>query len=151
MSDLGDLLFGDFERKMQRDIQQAFGLPPELLQTNSNNNSTGSRPTTYHEVLEKMRAAEEIPRRERVSPRLRLIEDSIACVPGPAVRTYAKRKARSDRHWRRMNKKWLKRYGITWLPTAWQMDLGSEIVIVVHPALAPEYRAAIDKAFPLRS
>ena len=141
MNDPGDLLFLDFQRQMQRDIQQAFGMPAELLQTNSC--------TTAQEIQMKMRETEHALR--VTGPRLRLIEDPIAALPGPPVRAYPKRRARSDRHWRRMNKKWLKRYGITWLPTAWQMDLGHEVLIIVHPALAPEYRAAIDKHFPHRS
>jgi hypothetical protein len=132
-----------FTEKLNRDIADAFGLPAELLNTNSNGHTTA--------VQMKMREAERAFRAAAAVPRLRLIEDPIAALPGPPVRTYPKRKARSDRHWRRMNKKWLKRYGITWVPTAYQMDLGWEILIIVHPALAPEYRAAIDKAFPQRS
>lgn len=150
MSDPGDLLFGDFQRQMQRDINEAFGLPAELLQTNSN--STGSSNTmTCHEMLARMREAEEILRRQAKVPRLHLVEDASAVLPGPPVRTYAKCRAKSESHWRRMNKKWLKRYGITWLPTAYQMDLGHQIWIIVHPTLTREYQAAINAHFPLRS
>lgn len=141
MNDPGELLFGDFQRQMQREIEQACGMPAELL-----SNGPG---LTATEILAKQREFESLMRPS--SPRLRLIEDSIAVLPGPPVRTFARRRARSERHWARINKKWLKRYGITWIPTAYEMNLGHEIWIVVHPALAPQYRAAIDKLFPTRS
>lgn len=145
MTDPGELLFGNFQRQMQREIEQAFGIPAELLNS-TNSNGPG---LTATEILAKQREFEAIMRPS--SPRLRLIEDSVAAIPGPPKRTFARRRAKSARHWARINKKWLKRYGITWIPTAYQMDLGHEIWIVVHPALAPEYRAAIDKHFPQRS
>jgi hypothetical protein len=133
-----------FQEQLDRDINSLFGLPPELLNTNSNGPGQ-----TAAEIMAKQREFESVMRPG--SPRLRLIEDPIAALPGPPARTYARRRAHSRSHWRRINKKWLKRWGITWIPTAYQMDLGHEIWIVVHPALAPDYRAAIDKAFPQRS
>ena len=145
MNDWGELLFSDFQRRMDREIQQAFRIPADMLNS-TNSNGPG---LTATEIMAKQREFEAIMR--PVSPRLRLVENSGAMLPGPPARTYARRRARSRHHWKRINKKWLKRYGITWIPTAYQMDLGHEIWIVVHPALAPEYRAAIDKHFPQRS
>lgn len=83
-------------------------------------------------------------------PRVRLMVTPAATVQGPRIRTYAKRRAKSPRHWARMDKKYLKRYGFRRLPTAYQAQGGlfgrGELVIFVHPALEAEYRQAIRQA-----
>lgn len=53
------------------------------------------------------------------------------------TRTYAKRRAKSARHWRRMDKKYLKRYGYNMVPDAYQ--LGD--TLIVHPALKAQIEA----------
>lgn len=84
------------------------------------------------------------------APRVRLMVTTAATMQGPRVRTYAKRRAKSPRHWARMDKKYLKRYGFQSLPTAYQAQGGlfgaGELVIFVHPALEREYRNAIRQA-----
>lgn len=75
--------------------------------------------------------------------RLRIIESTAACTYVPA-RKYAKRRARSHRHWMRITKKWRKRYGMRAEPHAYMMG----DTLIVHPTLAPQYRAAVNNAFP---
>lgn len=78
---------------------------------------------------------------------LRVIE-SPAALFYERVRTYPKRRAKSMRHWARMDKKYLKRYGHRRIPTAYMMDTSpGEQVLVVHPSLATQYREAIDRVF----
>lgn len=77
---------------------------------------------------------------------LRIIESTAAC-SFERVRTYAKRRAKSVSHWCRMDKKYSKRYGIRTVPTAYIMG----DALIVHPSLAPEYRAAINKTFTPRT
>lgn len=77
---------------------------------------------------------------------LRIVESTAACSYVPK-RTYAKRRARSPRHCKRVNKKWLKRYGLRAEPTAYTMEVLGACVLVVHPLLAPQYRAAINRTF----
>lgn len=84
---------------------------------------------------------------------LRIIESTAACTYVPR-RTYAKRRAHSPRHHARMNKKWLKRYGVRAEPTAYWMDTSYLLgvdggkTLVVHPTLAARYCGAINKMFP---
>lgn len=52
---------------------------------------------------------------------MRIIETTAACTH-ERVRTYAKRRAKSPRHWARMDKKYLKRYGTAPKPTMYVMD-----------------------------
>lgn len=66
---------------------------------------------------------------------LKVIESSAACQHVRA-RTYAKRRAKSLRHWKRMDKKYFKRYGMLMVPQCYQM-LNT---LVVHPSLMPELR-----------
>lgn len=73
---------------------------------------------------------------------LRIVESTAACTYAPK-RAYARRRARSPRHHARMNKKWLKRYGLQATPTAYIMG----DMLVVHSILAPRYREAINRAF----
>jgi hypothetical protein len=74
---------------------------------------------------------------------LRIIESTAACAY-VRNRVYARRRAKSPRHWARMDKKYLKRFGQRLEPQAYL--LGD--TLVVHPILAPQYRAAINNAFP---
>jgi hypothetical protein len=70
------------------------------------------------------------------------------------VRKYPRRKARTEAHWRRMDKKWRKRYGFKreacmyWM----QNPLGlyperfgrhGERVLIVHPSLMSQVRSAL--------
>lgn len=52
------------------------------------------------------------------------------------VRTYPRSHAKSPRHWRRMDKKWRKRYGFYNKPVMFQMF----DTLFVHPALMPTLR-----------
>lgn len=74
-----------------------------------------------------------------------MIDDGLVIVYSTAAvqlerqRTYAKRRAKSKRHWVRMDKKYAKRYGTRAIPSAYLMRGGFGIVsrdtLVVHPAL----------------
>lgn len=65
---------------------------------------------------------------------LRVVESTAAC-QYVRVRTYAKRRAKSARHWYRMDKKYRKRYGLRAEPTAYVMgDL-----LIIHPLLSHVY------------
>lgn len=75
---------------------------------------------------------------------LRIVESTAACTYTQR-RVYAKRRAHSPRHHARINKKWLKRWGMRAEPMAYL--LGGE-TLIVHPILAPGYRRAIQDAFP---
>lgn len=59
-------------------------------------------------------------------------------------RTYAKRRARSPRHWERIDKKWRKRFGFHVEPHAYMSGTDT---LIVHPLLATQYRAAINDVF----
>ena len=77
-------------------------------------------------------------------PRFRLVSSPNAVKRGPRVRTYAKRRAKSFRHWQRVDKKWRKRWGYKTLPAAYQMPSGTgDVLLVVHPILYPEYAKAM--------
>lgn len=55
------------------------------------------------------------------------------------ARVYPKRKAKNASHQRRMNNKWLRRYGKIGKPAAFQMCsalTGDEPIVVMHPSLA---------------
>lgn len=74
---------------------------------------------------------------------IRVIE-SLAAVERVRARVYPKRKAKSTRHWLRMDKKWRKRFGFREKPCMYKT--GGEIVgeaFIVHPALMPQLRAAL--------
>jgi hypothetical protein len=64
-------------------------------------------------------------------------------------RPYPKRRAKSAIHHRRMQKKWLKRYGTYIKPAMYwvqhPMAPGGKL-LVVHPALLPELRASCKNA-----
>ena len=66
---------------------------------------------------------------------IRIFEDP-NCFKHVRVRVYPKRKAKSDSHWRRMDKKWAKRYGHKQEPMMYVMPHG----IVTHPILLSRIR-----------
>lgn len=68
---------------------------------------------------------------------MRVIESTAACTY-VRNRTYAKRRAKSPRHWQRMDKKYLKRYGMRTVPQCYQMGDN----LIVHPSLMSEIRRA---------
>lgn len=69
---------------------------------------------------------------------MQVIESTVACQYVRA-RTYAKRRAKSPRHWARMDKKYLKRYGMRAEPGCYQMGN----TFIVHPSLMPELRRSL--------
>jgi hypothetical protein len=81
-------------------------------------------------------------------PAVKIIQDANALTRAQA-KVYPKRKAKNEAHRRRMNHKWLRRYGYTYTPAMYQMDLaatglGSGKVVIVHPALMPRLRSALN-------
>lgn len=77
-------------------------------------------------------------------PNFKLVQSPSALKRGPRVRTYAKRRAKSLRHWHRIDKKWLKRFGYRMEPTAYQLPDGrGNMLLVVHPILYPQYAKAL--------
>ncbi len=77
---------------------------------------------------------------------MRVIEHEVACTYERA-RPYAKRKAKTEAHWRRMDKKYLKRYGMRAVPRCFQMG----DALIVHPSLMPELRRVFKELPPARS
>jgi hypothetical protein len=77
---------------------------------------------------------------------MRVITSLAAVTPGGRIKVYPKRRAKSSSHWRRMDKKWRKRYGFKPdQPAMFKMAggiVGPE-TLVVHPALMPKLRAAV--------
>lgn len=77
-------------------------------------------------------------------PNFKIVQSPAAVKQGARVRTYAKRRAKSPAHWRRIDKKWLKRFGYRSEPAAYQMPDGrGNILLVVHPTLYPQYAKAL--------
>jgi hypothetical protein len=70
---------------------------------------------------------------------LKIVESTAAC-RYVRQRTYAKRRSKSPAHWRRMDKKYLKRYGM--IPECYQMF----DTWVVHPMLAADLRNTLKTA-----
>lgn len=60
-------------------------------------------------------------------------------------RTYSKRRAKSLRHWTRMDKKYRKRYGFHAVPAIYRMG----DVFVVHPALKSQVESMFVEHSPL--
>jgi hypothetical protein len=60
------------------------------------------------------------------------------------IKPYARRKAKTEAHWRRMDKKWRKRYGFVMKPAIF--ILGGN-TIVAHPTLAAKIRAEVRAQF----
>ena len=131
-------MFAEFSRKVDENIAKAFGLPPDLL---GNVASDGAAPPalTANELLTKIREME--ANVAKVPPRVQIHESWLMTGPGPRIRTYPRRRAKSDRHWRRMDKKWRKRYGYLQVPMAYQTaNLFGRIVIFAHPVIVDEWR-----------
>ena len=74
---------------------------------------------------------------------VRIIRTECALRDDGPKRRYARRRSRSDAHWRRINKKWLKRYGMQKAPAVLRMEYGTEVVLFVHPMLYRETVEAI--------
>jgi len=72
----------------------------------------------------------------------RIIESTAACTY-ERNRRYAKRRAKSPRHWARMDKKYAKRYGAHAVPAAYILNGDT---LIMHPVLAHEHRLAIRQA-----
>lgn len=73
---------------------------------------------------------------------MKVLVSENAVQDGGRVKTYPKRKAKSVSHWRRMDKKWRKRYGFKKEPCAYR--LGSNHLIV-HPIIYAKLRAELGK------
>ncbi len=107
-------------------------------------------PITYAKIRESIQRVE-----RELSPRpppLKIEESTLATKDGGPARTYPKRKAKSVSHWRRMNKKWLKRYGIKRVPCMYKLDTSymtgkPGITLLVHPTIAPRLYAAIARKY----
>lgn len=108
-------------------------------------NTAGTSSTlTYQKILDVMKAIEALP---PVPPQVKLIESWMA-IRRERARRYPKSRAKSERHWRRMDKKWLKRYGHRDIPTSYSMKMpnafgAQELVVFVHPQLMPKFRRAL--------
>jgi hypothetical protein len=79
---------------------------------------------------------------------VRIIESIAATQPGDRVRRYPKRKGKTAAHWRRMDKKWRKRYGFRQEPCMYMINTplyGFGETIVAHPVLAAKLRATLGK------
>jgi hypothetical protein len=66
------------------------------------------------------------------------------------ARVFPKRKAKNAAHHRRMNNKWIRRYGFTQTPCAYLVDASSWLggrgqILVAHPALIETIRRATAK------
>ena len=116
-----------------------------MLTTNTASDVEASA-LTMEKLRESMRRMQEIVR--DVPPPVRIIESALATKDGGRVRTYPKRRAKSESHWRRMDKKWRKRYGFHRVPCAywinqpeWAWPGGR--CLVAHPAIAVQIRAAL--------
>jgi hypothetical protein len=68
---------------------------------------------------------------------MRVYESPLAVKPAKQAKPYARRRAKSASHCRRMNKKWLKRYGSVSEPCMF-MTNGS---LIVHPTLMGTIRS----------
>ncbi len=137
-------LFRDFSNAIDREIASAFGIPKGYLDGNT---STAQEVAISGEEL--MRNIKQMMRNlddaGTAMLRTELIESVYATEQGPRIRTYPRRRAKSDRHWRRMDKKWMKRYGFhPPIPTSYQFESAefgrSKLMVVVHPILLDQWR-----------
>ena len=107
-----------------------------ILTEGTYTNGSGPPPSTLtvESLLEIQRTIRAVP----VLPELR---ESELAVQRSQRRVYARRRAKSVAHWQRMNKKWLKRFGETLTPAAFEADTGiawgvpSKKILFVHPEL----------------
>lgn len=117
---------------------------------NTVSNSAGAPTLTVERLLQIQEALRPVP----VLPELR---ESELAVQLSQRRIYARRRARSVAHWRRMNKKWLKRFGQTATPAAFKIDTGaafggpSKKILFVHPAMMKvirrHFKESMDRQF----
>jgi hypothetical protein len=92
---------------------------------------------------------------DRLGPMPPEIRETTAAVQHTQTKVYPKRKARTPAHLKRMNKKWLKRYGSTATPAAFLMNCSAlghpgKQILFVHPtlmALIPQMRDDRTDAF----
>jgi hypothetical protein len=113
--------------------------------SNTSSNTTASGPGLTLETLRKaIEMVESVPR----VPRIEMLQSVHAIEKAGRVKTYPKGKAKSASHWRRMDKKWAKRYGYRYKPSAYWLQMPDESVrrLIVHPALYQKYRTAFDVA-----
>lgn len=140
MSDM-DQILSSMTRRMNEQLDNA--LRDAMLGgtgyygTNTTANTTTPPPTlTVNEILETARRIRRIP----MPPEIRVSEHA---VQKQQTRVYPRRKAKNESHVRRMNKKWLRRYGYSLKPAAYVMDTsmlgGRGKIMLVHPSL---YRIA---------
>ena len=73
------------------------------------------------------------------------VYESLAAVERSRAKLYPKRKAKSPRHWARMDKKWRKRFGFREKPCVFYSNNSMGEAFFVHPALMPQLRAALAK------
>jgi hypothetical protein len=70
---------------------------------------------------------------------LKVVVSEHAVKDGGRVKTYPRRKAKSAAHWRRMDKKWRKRYGFRREPCMYRMGN----TVIAHPSLYAQLRASL--------
>jgi hypothetical protein len=104
--------------------------------------SPQSAELTLDKLLEIKRQFDAIPR----VPEIRVSEHAVQRLQ---ARVYPKRKAKNDAHLRRMNNKWIRRYGFALKPAAYVMDTsllgeGRGKIMFVHPALYEIARRAVN-------
>jgi hypothetical protein len=88
---------------------------------------------------------------EALGPMPPEIRESTFAVLRSQARVYPKRKAKSLRHHKRMNKKWERRYGFVEKPAAFMLDTrhlmgpSGKQVLFVHPDLMATVRRSLGK------
>ena len=119
--------------------------------TCTTNSASGAEPPATLTVAKLL----EIQRSVRMVPDIPEIRESPFAVQRRQARVYARHRAKSAAHHRRMNKKWLKRYGEIETPAAFVMDTdllgGRRKIMFVHPVLMDKVRShfkeSIDRQF----
>jgi hypothetical protein len=136
-----DIMSKMLDEFFDRDMASVFG---------TCTNTAASPPLTIETIMQSMEGVRQIIEEPPIRiPRvagnslgfggLRIIE-SPAAVRRERVKTYPKRKAKSDSHWARMDKKWMKRYGFREVPCMYMFqanrDLHTPAAALVHPSHA---------------
>lgn len=109
-----------------------------LVTTNSTGSSTPAS-LTLDGILRLQESLKTVPQ----IPEFR---ETTLAVQRSQCRVYARRRAKSLSHWQRINKKWLKRFGQTEIPSAFEMDVGiawglpSKKILFIHPDLMRQVR-----------
>lgn len=87
-------------------------------------------------------------------PPSKIVECAWAVMNGQRVKTYPRRKAKTPAHWRRMDKKWMKRYGFKQQPCVFTINgdalelafgMRQSTVFMVHPSLMRDFMAQFDR------